>query len=478
MLAEWGTMSLEQVLAPSIEMAYGYPIEASAANGMNRAADQVKQWPYTRDVYLPHLGEEREGPVPGEIFRQEDLRQTLVKLVEAEKKALAVGKTRKEAIYAAYDRFYRGDIAEEIVRGTQEQGGLITMEDLDTWKVHIEEPVMTTYKGIEVYKLTTWVQGPVMLQALNLLEQIDLQSMGLNSAQYIHAVYQSMNHAYADRDFYYGDPYFPPEEPIAGLLSKDYATERLKGFNWERNDPGVGPGDPYPFQGGQNPFAHYLDSRNGDRQQDEEEWDEERQAAWEKEFYAGTTAVQTADKEGWIVSMTPSGGWITAVIAGRTGIGLSQRAQAFVLDPRENPYNVVEPGKRPRATLTPSLALKDGKPFLSFSLQGGDGQDQNLLQMFLNIVEWDMNVQQAAEGPNIGSGQMHSSFGTHTYAPGRLTVHSSVPSEVVRQLESMGYTVRVQPRTSGPLTGIFFDWKNGTMWGGASNNGDDYGIAW
>ena len=126
MLAEWGTMSLEQVLAPSIEMAYGYPIEASAANGMNRAAETVKEWPYTRDVYLPHLGEEREGPVPGEIFRQEDLRQTLSKLVEAEKQALSAGKSRKEAIYAAYDRFYRGDIAEEIVRGTQEQGGQIT----------------------------------------------------------------------------------------------------------------------------------------------------------------------------------------------------------------------------------------------------------------------------------------------------------------------------------------------------------------
>ncbi len=479
MLAEWGSMSLEDVLAPAIEMAEGYPIEASAANGMNRNAKRVKDWPYTAAVYLPHPGEDREGPRAGEIFVQSDLQATLLKLVAAERLARSEGKSRKEAIMAAYDRFYRGDIAEEIVRGTQEQGGLISMEDLDRWQVHIEEPVKTSYKGIDVYKLTTWVQGPVMLQALNMLEQLDLKAMGFNSAEYIHTLYQVMNHAYADRDFYYGDPYFPPAEPILGLLSKDYAKERLKQFDWEKNDPDVGPGDPYPFQGEKNPFAHLLEALGGeDRQPEEGKWDEEREREWEEAFTAGTTSMQAADKNGWIVSMTPSGGWIPAVIAGKTGVGLSQRAQSFVLDDSSNPFNVIEPGKRPRATLTPSLALKDGKPFLSFSLQGGDSQDQNLLQMFLNMVEWEMNVQQACEGPNIGSGQMYSSFGDHAYVPGRLTVHQSVQPEVIEKLKSMGYEVRVRPRTSGPLNGIWFDWKNGSMWGGSSNNGEDYGIAW
>ena len=476
MLAEWGTMSLAEVLAPSIEMADGYPIENSAAGGMGRSAEQIKDWTYTRAVYLPHGPGQRLQA--GEIFEQHDLRDTLRKLVQTEKEALASGKSRKEAIYAAYDRFYRGDIAGEIVRGTQEQGGLITMEDLDRWKVHIEEPVSTNYKGIEVYKLTHWVQGPVLLQALNLLESIDLRTMGFNSARYIHALYQAMNHAYADRDFYYGDPYFPPSEPIVGLLSKEYARERLKGFDWERNDPTVGPGDPYPFQGGTNPFLSLLEKRRNKPPAPVAQWSEDRLNSWKEDFHAGTTSVQTADKEGWVVSMTPSGGWIPAVIAGRTGIGLSQRAQSFVLDPMENPFNVIEPGKRPRATLTPSLALKDGRPFLSFSLQGGDAQDQNLLQLFLNIVEWGMNVQQATEGPNINSGQMFSSFGAHDYAAGKLTVHESVPPAVIAELQRMGYQVSTGVRTSGPLNAIWFDWVNGTMWGGSSNNGEDYGIAW
>jgi gamma-glutamyltranspeptidase/glutathione hydrolase len=152
--------------------------------------------------------------------------------------------------------------------------------------------------------------------------------------------------------------------------------------------------------------------------------------------------------------------------------------QSFVLDESINPYNVLEPGKRPRATLTPSLALKDGKPFLSFAVQGGDTQDQNLLQFFLNVVEFEMNVQQAAEAANITSYQMRSSFGDHSSEPGRLTLNESVPPWVRVELEAMGYDLDFQARTSGPINAIFFDWEHGSMWGGSSNHGDDYGIAW
>ncbi|MCB0638650.1 MAG: gamma-glutamyltransferase, partial [Lewinella sp.] len=245
MLAEYGTMSLAEVLAPAMEMAEGYPMEAQTADRIEGGKERIKEWPYSREVFLTHLGEDYEAPHAGEIFVQADLRNTLQKLVDAEAQALAAGKTRQEAIYAAYDRFYRGDIAEEFVRGCQEQGGLITMEDLDNWEVYIEKPVMTTYKGIEVYKLTHWVQGPVMLQALNMLEQFDLQGMGYNSARYIHTLYQVMNLAFADRDFYYGDPYFPPEEPIEGLLSKDYARERVREILENANDADAAPGNPY-----------------------------------------------------------------------------------------------------------------------------------------------------------------------------------------------------------------------------------------
>jgi gamma-glutamyltranspeptidase / glutathione hydrolase len=478
MVAEYGRLSLADVLAPAIQMADGYPIEAQTANNIERNKGRIKEWTYSREVMLPHLGEEREAPRAGEIFRQPDLAATLRKLVDAEQQALRNGASRKQAIMAAYDRFYRGDIAQEMVRGIQEEGGLITMEDLAGWSVGIEEPVATSYKGIDVYKLTVWTQGPALLQALNILEDMDLQAMGYNSARYIHTLYQAMNLAFADRDFYYGDPRVSPEEPVRGLLSKEYARQRAAGINPDRNDADARPGDPYPFQGGTNPFREYLDAWRTTGS-----WGANAEArtsspTQDEAFYAGTTTVQAADAEGWVVSITPSGGWIPAVIAGRTGVGLSQRMQSFVLDPAENPFNVVQPGQQPRVTLTPTLALKDGVPFLSFAVQGGDSQDQNLLQFFLNMVEFDMTVQEATEAANINSFQMRGSFGDHESQPGRLLVHNAVPPWVQASLRRMGYTLTFSDRTSGPINAIFFDRVHGTMWGGSSNHGEDYGIAW
>ncbi|HEX8702827.1 MAG TPA: gamma-glutamyltransferase [Myxococcaceae bacterium] len=500
MLAEYGTLSLKDVLAPAIQMAdEGYPIEAQTANSIERNKDKLKQWRYSREVMLPHPGQAREAPHPGEVFQQKDLAATLKKLVEAEQKALAAGKNRKQAIYAAYDRFYRGDIAKELVRGVQEEGGLITLEDLARWKVKVEEPVKTTYKGIEVYKLTTWVQGPVMLQALNILETQDLKGMGYNSARYIHVLYQAMNLAFADRDFYYGDPDFPPAEPVRGLLSKEYAKERAKLINWEKNDPNIKPGDPFPFQAETNPYLKLLETwppkpassaAPGTPQSFPQPPRTEQSAPqpldtqlasledFERAFYAGTTSIQTADEKGWVVSITPSGGWVPAVIAGRTGVGLSQRMQSFVTDPAESPYNVLEPGKRPRVTLTPTLALKDGKPYLSFAVQGGDSQDQNLLQFFLNVVEFGMTVQEAAEAANINSFQLRASFGDHSSRPGRVLLQEDTPPWVRGELKRMGYDLTFEERTSGPINAIYFDHKHGTFWGGSSHHGEDYGIAW
>jgi len=492
MLAEYGKLSLKDVLEPAIQMADGYPIEAQLTNTIEREKSQLKKWRYSREIMLPHLGQPREAPEPGEIFRQTDLAATLRKLVEAEQQALGAGKNRKDAIYAAYDRFYRGDIASEFARGVKEEGGLITEQDLANWKVKTEEPVQTTYKGVEVYKLTLWTQGPAMLQALNILENFDLRQMGYNSARYVHTIYQAMNLAFADRDFYYGDPAFPPEEPIRGLLSKDYAKQRAGQIRFERNDPKIGPGDPYPFQGSTNPYRALLEKWN-DRPaatptaapaSNQETISPSSEASiktdddFMRAFYAGTTSVEAADEEGWVVSVTPSGGWVPAVIAGRTGIGLSQRAQSFVTDRAENPFNVIEPGKRPRVTLTPTLALKDGKPFLAFAVQGGDSQDQNLLQFFLDIVEFGMTVQEATEAPNINSFQMRSSFGEHEIKPGRILLAESMPQWVRSELRRMGYELTFEERTSGPINAILFDRKHGTMWGGSSNHGEDYGIAW
>jgi len=479
MLAEFGKLSLKEVLEPAIQMADGYPIEAQTANSIESNKEMLRQWPYSRALFLTHPGQPREAPAAGEIFRQPDLAATLRKLVEAEQQALAQGKSRRDAIMAAYDRFYRGDIAQELVRSVREQGGLFTMEDLASWRVHVEEPQHTTYHGIDVYKLDRWVQGPAMLQTLNILENFDLKSMGYNSAPYIHTVYQAMSLAFADRDFYYGDPYYPPDEPIRGLLSKEYARQRAALINPGRNDPNLAPGDPYPFQGGRNPYLALLRDWPGTMNgRDSVTQPPTSFAEFQRQFMLGTTSVEAADEEGWLVSVTPSGGWIPAVVAGRTGVGLSQRMQSFVLDAAENPFNVLEPGKRPRATLTPSLALKDGKPWLAFAVQGGDSQDQNLLQFFLNVVEFGMTVQQAVEAPNINSYQMRSSFGGHEGRPGRILVNASMPDSVQSRLRQMGYTLEVQRLTSGPITAIMVDHEHGSLWGGASNYGEDYGIGW
>ncbi len=487
MLAEYGTLSLAEVLAPAIELADGYPIEAELANRLERDKAVLKRWPETVRVMLPHAGQAREAPRAGEIFRQPDLAATLRRLVDAEARARKRGASRKAAIMAAYDLFYRGELGAEFAAAVQRQGGLITREDLANWQVKIEA---------------------ALLQSLNILENFDLKAMGYNSASYVHTLYQAMNLAFADRDFYYGDPAFPPEEPIQGLLSKEYSKARAATIG-ERNDPAAGPGDPYPFQGGANPFTDLLqryreraaEPRGGAARPGTPPASRpfspsgvapssalppatgDALAALEPHgdddpFYRGTTSIVAADKAGWLVSITPSGGWVPAVIAGRTGIGLSQRMQAFVLDPAEGPFNVLEPGKRPRSTLTPSLALRDGKPWLAFAVQGGDSQDQNLLQFFLNVVEFGMTPQEASEAANMNSFQLHDSFADHPIMPGRMQLNDATPPWVRGELVQRGYKLEFRARTSGPINAILVDPSNGTFWGGSSNHGEDYGIGW
>ena len=478
MLAEYGTMSLKEVLAPAMQLAAGYPIEAQTANSMERGKKMIKQWAYSKAVFLPHAGSAREAPEAGEIFVQKDLLETLTKLIETEQDALKKKKTRKEAIYAAYDRFYKGDIAKEFVRSCQEQGGLITMDDLAKWKPREEEPLHVNYKGIEVYKLAQWTQGPMLLQSLNILENFDLKSMGYNSSRYIHTLYQTMNLTFADRDFYYGDPYFPPEEPMKGLLSKEYAKERARLITYDKNNIDPGPGDPYPFEGKTNPFMETIKQRGFVAQSTTPIDDEYHDRLWR-----GTTSVEAADKDGWVVSVTPSGGWLPACIAGHTGVGMSQRLQSFVLDASLDPFNVIEPGKHPRVTLTPTLALKEGKPFLAFGVQGGDTQDQNLLQFFLNMVEFGMTVQEATEAANINTNQLWLSLGGEKLddrkpKPGSIMLQSGTPDWVRKELKQLGYTLTFEDRSSGPINAIYIDWKHGSLWGGSSNHGEDYGIGW
>lgn len=478
MLAEYGKLSLKDVLSSAMEMADGYPVEEECSWRIQKDKEKIKQWPYSRKVLLPHLGQGYEAPRPGEILRQPELLATLQKLVDAEAQALKAGKSRKQAIYAAQDRFYKGDIAEEFVRGSREQGGLHTLQDLAQWQVKIEEPIKTTYKGIEIHKLNTWTQGAALLQMLNFIEPLDLQGMGYNSARYVHTLSQAMHMAFADRDFYFGDPSVAPEEPLRGLISKEYAADRWQQFDPSRNNPDTRPGDPFAFMGKPNPYLKLLRTWTNLRFRRIKPDDDGAWLEFNTGFRAGTTTIHAADKSGWVVSVVPSGGWIPVCIAGNTGIGMSQRMQSFVLDEAENPFNVLAPGKRPRVTLSPTIATLLGKPYLAFGVQGGDAQEQNLLQLFLNILEFDMTVQEACEAANFNTYQARASFDKHEAQPGKLLINEEMPSWVRRELLRMGYRLELRPKTSGPITAIYFDWEHNTLWGGVANDGDDHGIAW
>jgi gamma-glutamyltranspeptidase / glutathione hydrolase len=333
------------------------------------------------------------------------------------------------------------------------------------------------------------------------LENFDLRAMGYNSSGYIHTVYQAMNLTFADRYFYYGDPYFPPGEPISGLLNKEYAKKRASLIKFDKNDENAGPGDPYPYEGKSNPYTNLLKERESITDTAKSgsgkpiPAQDRNQSAINKNniaftdpvymdrLWRGTTSVEAADKAGWVVSITPSGGWLPACIAGHTGVGMSQRMQSFVLDSSINPFNVLAPGKHPRVTLTPTLALKDSKPFLCFGVQGGDTQDQNLLQFFLNMVEFGMTVQQATEAANFNSSQLWLSLGGSKIEdrkprPGEILLANSTPDSVRNDLRKMGYKMSFGNRTSGPINAIYLDSKHGSLWGGSSNNGEDYGIGW
>jgi gamma-glutamyltranspeptidase/glutathione hydrolase len=300
-----------------------------------------------------------------------------------------------------------------------------------------------------------------------------------------------MNLSFADRDFYYGDPYANPNEPIKGLLSKAYAKQRAALIQYDQNDQHIGPGDPYPFEGKQNPYIKLLKERGFEMDTTKRNFAPKHDLGkvntpedlYHDRLWRGTTSIEAADKDGWVVSVTPSGGWLPACIAGNTGIGMSQRMQSFVLDSALNPFNVVAPGKRPRVTLSPSLFLKDGKPFLSAAVQGGDTQDQNLIQFFLNVAEFGMTVQKATEAPNFNTNQLWLSLGgTKTTdrepKPGQILLNSNTKEPVRDELKKMGYKLSFEDRPSGPINAIYFDWKHGSFQGGSSNHGEDYGIGW
>ncbi len=440
------------MIQPAIEIAQGFPVYAGLESALERGEPIARKWPNTAKVYYPG------GRVPkeGEIFVQADLARTFQTLAGVEKQNAGHG--RAAALEAVRDYFYRGPIAKRISDFCKNTGCLLREGDFAAYHARIEEPLTVTYRGIQVYKCGYWTQSPVFLENLNLLEGFDLKALKHNSADYVHTVVEAMKLGYADRDAYYGDPDFSAIP--AALVSKEYANLRRPLIDAQKASAQHVPGDPVRMTArAPEDFvrARYR-QRNGEHQD--------------------TTCVNVIDQDGNLFSATPSGAWIPAVLAGDTGIPLTQRAQAFVLTPGHP--NQIAPHKRPRITLTPTLALRDGKPWLVFSTPGGDSQDQTLLQIFLNVVEFGMNPQEAVEAPRFNSAAMFSSFDNHGEQPLALAVEKRFEPAVLDALRARGHQLVLGADWSNPTapTMIEYDPATGVIAGGADVRGHRYALAW
>lgn len=422
-LREYGSMSFEQVIAPAIDLADGFVLDDMRASSIAYSQPFFNMWPTSKAHFLPNGRPLRTG----EIFRQPDLARTLRAMVEAEKKALAGGATREAAIDKVRDYFYRGEIARKIDAFSKANGGLLRYEDLAAFKVQPEEPVSTTFKGYRVYENGFWSQGPAMIETLNILDGFDDQP-AFNSAAYIHRVVEALKLAYADRDTYYGDPKFS-HIPADVLLSKEYGAERRKLITDKASQeflPGVIHGKP-----GHHPSEEAM-----------------AHVPLDPILMAhDTTCVDAIDKDGMMFSATPSGAWLPSVIAGDTGIPLSERAQSFVLLPGSP--NELGPGKRPRVTLSPTLVTSaDGKPVEVLSTPGGDTQEQGLLQVMFNSLIFHMNAENSIEAPRFGTRHLVSSFDNHAWERGDLQLDDRISAAVAADLAARGHHVSTMSRYS------------------------------
>jgi gamma-glutamyltranspeptidase/glutathione hydrolase len=455
-LDRFGTKSLGEVIQPAIELADGFPIDELRVQYITTREPIFSQWPEAKRLFLPN------GKVPkvGDIFVQADLARTLRSIVATEKQNR--GRGRHAALMAARDYFYRGPIARRIGDYMQTHGGLIAAADFASWHAAVGTPTETNYRGYEIYKTGFWAQGPMMIEVLNVLEGFDLKRMGQNSPEYIHTVTEALKLGFADRDRFYGDPNFV-KVPATQLLSKDYAAIRRKLIDEQRASLDQRPGDPANMKAllaSVTPIAY------------------KGPPVPEIQKANDTTCVNVIDKDGNMFSATPSGAWLPAVVAGDTGVLMGQRLQSALTDP--NSPNVVAPGKRPRVTLTPTLVVKDGQPFMVLSTPGGDNQDQALLQVLLNVIEFGMNPQEAVEAPRFDTQHYVSSFDNHEFLAGVLNVESRIAPEVIDQLKARGHKITVQTAwgTGSSPTVIMYDAKNGVISGGADPRRGRYALAW
>jgi gamma-glutamyltranspeptidase/glutathione hydrolase len=458
-LARYGTKSLSDVLAPAIALADGFPMYDFLTRYLQSERRGSEPYEWTMRTYYP---EGRVTP-PGEMFRQPNLAATLRALAAAEQAALAKGAGREQGIQAGRDAFYIGPIAERMTAAVRAAGGVMTAEDLASYRGKVEEPATATYRGYTIHKAGFWNQGPALLQALQILEGFDLASMGRGSPDAVHTITEAIKLAFADRDRYYGDPDFA-EIPAAGLLSPAYAASRRALIDPRRASLDARPGD--PARGAALP-AGWAPSMPVP-------------GAGPAPEPGDTTAVEVVDKDGNLFSATPSSGWLLggAFVAGDTGVPMSNRMQAFRLEP-ESP-NVLVVGKRPRTTLTPTVVLRDGRPFLAIGTPGGDSQEQQILLVLVNMIDFGQDVQAAIEAPRFNSLHPESSFGDHRAQPGVLEVESTLGDGVLAELKARGHLLRVRP-SYGMSTGVVaagIDLTTGRLRGGADPRRERALVAW
>jgi gamma-glutamyltranspeptidase/glutathione hydrolase len=461
-LARYGTKSLSDVLAPAIELADGFPMYEFLHHYLETERTATEAYGWSKSTYY------RDGRITptGEMFRQPNLAATLRAMAAGEKDARARGATREAAIEAGRDVFYKGPIAREMTSAVREAGGVMTEEDLASYHGRIEEPAVAPYRGYTIYKAGFWTQGPALLQTLRLLEGFDLHRMGQGSADALHTTVEAIKLAYADRDRYYGDPDFT-RVPGTMLLSEPYARMRRALIDGHRASLEQRPGDPIrgtaelPHASAANAHLPAIPSRPAREPGD-------------------TTSVQVADAHGNLFSATPSSGWLLggAFVAGRTGVPMSNRMQAFNLDTASP--NVLAGGKRPRTTLTPTIVLKDGRPFLAIGTPGGDSQDQQILLVLLNVIDFGMDVQAAIEAPRVNSLHPVSSFEEHQALPGVLEAEATLSPSVLAELTARGHVLRMRP-ANGISTGVVaagIDPATGRLRGGADLRRERALVAW
>jgi gamma-glutamyltranspeptidase/glutathione hydrolase len=451
LLSRWGTKTFGELLTPAIEMAEkGMPV----TRAFNSAA--LLKWPSSAAVYRPPDGNRWND---NEVFKNPDLARTFRRLVEAETSA---GGNREAGLKAARDRFYKGDIAREIAKFSEENGGLFRYEDFASYTAKVEEPVSTTYRGYTVYKNASASQGPAELFALNILEGFDLKKMGHNSADYIHTSVEALKLAMADRDTYLGDMDFI-KIPYGGLLSKEYAAARRKLIDPAKSSLDFRPGDVTPFMPSWPTDTRPRDVNmrgNADHEGD-------------------TSYIATVDRERNMISFTPSlhSAFGTKIVIAGLGFIFNCRGDYYSLVPGH--ANALEPGKRPRSTLQGTLVMKDGKPYLVTGSPGADDQIMRTMQTLLNMIDFGMNMQQAIEAARWSTRSFPASPFPHTMYPGDLALEGRIPDAVKTELEKRGHKVTMRgPWSLNDSAGIVIDPVTGTVSAAADPRTAALALAW